>query len=180
MEADTKDKGCFDELAFYGNPVNGSTTDLPFASCHFNPTEFDSKQVRQYDGRKSTSWTDHMDMPVLCEYSTARNSITQVHVVICASKGSGSKDPLLLRLENDDGEKCETGELSVRNRGHSLDFSSRDLGACKDFNVTTTTKAWVSNAGNDDLCLIDLYLDTANKNGRTKMLRCRYSPKMHR
>ena len=180
MEADTTDKGCFDELAFYGNPVNGSTFDLPFASCHFNPTEFDSKQVRQYDGRKSTSWTDHMDMPVLCEYSTAYNSITQVNVVICESKGSGSKDPLLLRLENDDGEKCETGELSVRNRGHSLDFSSRDLGACKDFNVTTTTKAWVSNAGNDDLCLIDLYLDTANKNGRTKMLRCRYSPKMHR
>merc|ERR1719219_1893572 len=102
--------GCFDELNFYGqtDPTKGSTTDLPFASCHFNPVEFDSHEVRQYMDNRNTSWTNHMNRPVRCDFSRATNTITRLNVKICERDGDGSKDPMLLRLQNDDEEDCET------------------------------------------------------------------------
>jgi len=175
------DMGCFDELNFYGqtDPTKGSTTDLPFASCHFNPVKFDLHEVRQKMGHVWTSWSNHMNMPVRCDFSRATNTITRLNVKICERKGDGSKDPMLLRLQNDDEEDCETEGLSVDQKGHFLQFGSASLGSCKNFRVTQTTKAWLSNAGNDDLCITDLYIDAANQSGETKMLRCRYDNNVH-
>ena len=176
--------GCFDQLAFYGNPAIGSTPhstkDVPFASCNFDQVQFDSSQVRHYrNGTGWTSWTDHMNDPVRCDFSVVANSITKMEVKVCRSAGSGSRVPMYIRLKNDDGDECKTMGLAVGQRGHLLEFSSASLGSCKNFRVTETTQAWLSNDGKDDLCIVDMYLDTARRDGTTKVLRCRYDSDAH-
>lgn len=178
-----KDYGCFDELAFYGNPSeNGSTTDLPFASCHFNPIFFSSSEVYQQKADGSwTDWKNHMNWPVKCKFSVTANSITTLNIKVCETRGSGSRDPMYIRMKNNDGDNCTTEGLPItdRQQGHFLSFSSGSLGSCKDFLVTEKTEVWLSNDGNDDLCITDLYLDTATKAGTTKMIRCRYNADTH-
>ena len=179
MENWRADMGCFDELSFYGNPASGSTTDLPFASCHFNPIFFSSSQVQQQLNSGSwTSWTDHMNLPVRCAFSVHANSIIRMNVKLC---GSGSRDPLIIRLTNDDGDECQSRGLSIGHsrQGRFLTFSSGNLGSCQNFRVTQTTRALLSNNGNDDLCITDLYLDTASQDGTTRVLRCRYDADTH-
>ena len=181
MENYSTDKGCWDELAFYGNPANGSTTSLPFASCHFNPVEFDTKQVRHLENGVWNTWEDHMHKPARCELSLEINRITRLNVKVCERTGSGSQDPMYIKLTNDDGEDCESEGLPIGDSqiGHFLTFSSGSLGSCKNFTVTTTTTARLFNDGNDDLCITDLYLDTATQDGKTKVLRCRYDANTH-
>ena len=179
MENGDGDGGCFDQLDFYGIPNNGSTHDLAFASCHFNPVMFDSSQVTHYENGGWTSWTDHMNEPARCEFSTKTNSITRLNIKVCESSGSGSRDPMYIELKNDNGDVCKTQGLPVTQRGHFLRFSSGSLGSCKNFIITETTTAKLSNDGNDDLCLTDLYLDTASQDGNTRVLRCRYNADTH-
>merc|ERR1719219_47336 len=183
MENWRSDYGCFDELSFFGIPSNtSSTTDLAFASCHFNPIFFSSGQVQQQlDSGSWSDWTDHMNLPVRCEFSVQTNSITRLNVKVCESRGSGGRDPLYVKLENDDGDQCETEGLPIADsqKGHFIPFSSSSLGSCKNFTVTQTTQAFLSNAGNDDLCITSLYLDMATQDGTTKSIRCRYDADTH-
>ena len=129
------DMGCFDELAFYGNPPNGSTTSLPFASCHFDPVMFDSSQVTHYKDGSWTDWTEHMLAPATCIFSTETNSITRINVKVCESSGSGSRDPMYIKLVNDDGDECYSEGLRISDsqQGHFLTFGSGSLGSCKTF-----------------------------------------------
>ena len=181
MENWRADRGCFDGLSFYGNPANGSTTDLPFASCHFDPVQFDESQVRHYQNGAWTYWYNHMNSPVKCAFSAQTNSITEMNVKVCESSGSGSRDPMIIRLTNDDGDECQSRGLSIGHsrQGRFLTFSSGNLGSCQNFRVTQTTRALLSNDGNDDLCITDLYLDTASQDGTPRVLRCRYDPDTH-
>ena len=45
--------------------------------------------------------------------------------------------------------------------------------------VTDKTKAWLSNDGNDDLCITDLYLDTVTQDGTPRFQSCRYDADLH-
>merc|ERR1712061_649478 len=179
MENNDWDMGCFDQLDFYGIPRNGSTYDLAFASCHFNPVKFDSGEVSHNENGGWTDWTYHMNKPAICKFPTQTNSITRLNIKVCESSGSGSRDPMYIELKNDDGDVCKTEGLDVSQKGHFLRFSSGSLGSCKNFIITETTTASLSNDGNDDLCLTDLYLDTATRDGNTKVLRCRYNAAEH-
>ena len=179
MENGGGDAGCFDELTFYGIPNNRSTYDKPFASCHFNPVWFDSSEVTTYENGGWSSWADHMNKPARCEFPAKTNSITRLNIKVCESSGSGSRDPMYIELENDNGDVCKTEGLHVSQRGHFLRFSSGSLGSCKNFIITETTTAKLSNDGRDDLCLTDLYLDTASQDGATRVLRCRYNADTH-
>ena len=182
MGNDDENKGCFDELAFYGISTNGSTTDLPFVSCHFNPIEFDLNEVRQQDDNGDwTAWTYHMNRPVRCDFSVETNAITKLNIRVCPLPRSGSQDSMYIKLKNDDGDYCESEALAIDDSltGHYLSFGSGSLGSCKTFRVTQFTKAWLSNDGNDDLCITDLYLDTVRQDGQTRMQRCRYDTNMH-
>ena len=120
-----------------------------------------------------------MNDPVRCDFSVVANSITRLNVKVCESAGSGSQVPMYIRLRNDDGDECMTEGLAIHEVGHYLTFSSASLGSCKNFRVTETTQAWLSNDGKDDLCITDLYLDTARQDGTTKVLRCRYDADAH-
>ena len=181
MENIWADKGCFDELAFYGNPANGSTTSLPFASCHFNPVEFDSGEVRHLENGVWSSRVDHMNKPARCRFSTEIKSVITLNVKACEITGSGSRDPMFIKLKNDDGDYCQSEGLSIGDsqQGHFLTLSSGSLGSCKNFTVTQTTTAWLFNDGNDDLCVTRLYLDTATQDGKTGFQSCRYDSNSH-
>ena len=45
--------------------------------------------------------------------------------------------------------------------------------------VTDKTKAWLSNDGNDDLCITDLYLDTVTQDGTPRFQSCSYDADLH-
>ena len=127
--------GCFDELAFFGNPPKGSTTSLPFASCHFDPVMFDSSQVTRYQDGTWSDWTDNMHAPATCTFATVTDSITGISVKICESSGSGNRDLMYIKLINDDGDECHSEGLPTRGsqQGHFLTFGSGSLGSCKTF-----------------------------------------------
>ena len=86
---------------------------------------------------------------------------------------------MYIELKNDNGDVCKTEGLLVSQPGQYRIFSSGSLGSCKNFIITETTTASLSNDGNDDLCLTDLYLDTASQDGNTRVLRCRYNADTH-
>ena len=145
------DMGCFDELAFYGNPPNGSTTSLPFVSCNFDPVMFDKSEVTHYKDGSWTEWTDHMLAPATCIFPTETNSITQINVKVCESSGSGSRDPMYIKLINDDGDECRSEGLRIGDsqQGHFLKFGSRSLGSCKTFRFISffSLIQWVGELG---------------------------------
>ena len=109
------------------------------------------------------------------------NSITRLNVKLCESKGLGSRDPMYVELKNDDGEECVSEGLPIGDgqQGHFLQFSSDSLGSCQNFTLTRRTTAWLSNEGNDDLCITHVYLDTVSQEGNTKQVRCRYDANTH-
>ena len=145
------DRGCFDELAFFGNPPNGSTTSLSFASCHFDPVMFDSSQVTHYQDGSWTDWQDHMRAPAKCIFSTETNSITRINVKVCESSGSGSRDLMYIKLENHHGDECRSEGLRIgdRHQGHFLTFGSGSLGSCKTFRFISffSLIQWVGELG---------------------------------
>ena len=79
-------------------------------------------------------------------------------------------------MENDDGERCTTTGLEASRGKDLISFSPRQFGEdCSQFRVTSTTKVWASNPGNDNLCLTHLILDTVNReNGIARSQLCRF------
>ena len=82
-------------------------------------------------------------------------------------------------MENDDGERCTTTGLEASRGKDLISFSPRQFGEdCSQFRVTSTTKVWASNPGNDNLCLTHLILDTVEREGgRARAQVCRLDKK---
>ena len=128
-------------------------------SCH-TKVWLDSNQF--YGG--FSDWSNHLNRPVRCEFSTATRSITKIMVKICSEDDTQASEEMTLVLENDDGERCTTRRLQVSDRQALVNFSPGQMGSeCANFKVTSTTKVLASTPDNASLCLSHVILDTADK-----------------
>ena len=98
-------------------------------------------------------------------------------VKICSDEDAHSSEELTLVIENEDGERCTTTGLDVSRGKDLISFSPRQFGEnCSRFKVTSTTKVWARNPGNDNLCLTHLILDTVESE-RARAQVCRLDKK---
>ena len=111
------------------------------------------------------------------------------------STGSVSNDKLFLTMVNGNNENCTTNGLDVTqqeriNNSKSCEFiinnflqgqfkaySPRELGkSCSKFDVDDSDlKVWLTTAGNNEVCISDVFIDTVNKNGITRGRMCRFN-----
>ena len=83
MENESEDSGCIDELSFYGNTQTVLDT-IPFASCQFNPLEFDANYVRHKFGNRQWISATHEDAVVDCFVENSIHpKLTSMTIGVC-------------------------------------------------------------------------------------------------
>ena len=112
------------------------------------------------------------------QFSSAKSSLQGIVINVCKGDNSGSNDKLTIEFENDIGNKCVTDPMGNFQMDQLITKSVRDFdhmeNKCKNFEVTTETKARLFNKGEDDLCITDLQLDVVDRTGKQRIKRCTF------
>ena len=147
--------GCLNEITFFGED---SLEETGFATCSFEEYEFDnsfwsySPQARTKDFNHVWSyWMHYREQPLKCDISQKPTSLQNIQISVCKGDNSGSKDTLILELENDSGDKCMTDPLDNFIQDKAVSKSKRNFdkkgNKCSMFRVSQTTKVRLFNKG---------------------------------
>jgi len=153
---------CIDYIKFNNNPI--------CETCLWTDTGEATNCI--------SDWKTPTSRPLQCDIGEGK-TIKKLWVKVCDNEKGGTSDKIIVHMENDSGDKCQTLGLEGPQRNHVKEYSPRLLGpTCSKLQVTETTRIWLyTEPGLDDLCLTDLYLEVSSgQTGSTRSVRCRFDP----
>ena len=157
------DSGCIDELQLYGQPVDSSSiVDLPFASCAFNPVEFDSGMVRQTAG--TTEWISATDNDAVVDCFVENSShlnLTSLTIGVC---DNGATDvELVIKMESDTGE-CQTAPHKRSYQSWYTEImKGSQLGSCAEFDFNGRVRLSFIYSSSDQICIDKIIFNKVSK-----------------
>ena len=149
MENESEDSGCIDELFFYGNTHTVLDT-IPFASCQFNPLEFDANYVRHKFGNRQWISATHEDAVVDCFVENSTHPLTNLTIGVC---DNGATDvELVIKMKSDTGE-CQTAAQKRSYQSQNGTIVGTQLGSCTEFDFNGKVRLSFSYSSSDQICI---------------------------
>ena len=151
VENESEDSGCIDEVYFYGNQrENSSVLELPFASCQFNPLEFDANETRHKFGTKQ--WINARDEDAVVDcFVEHPTRLTRLTIGVCDNGATDVK--LDITMESDSG-RCQTAFHHRSYPASSTKFiSGTELGSCEGFDLSGRIKLSFTYPSADQICI---------------------------
>ena len=151
IDNNSGDSGCLDTMTFYSV--------FPFASCSFNPVEFDSRMVRQAAGSQQWISASHTDAAVNC-FVEDPSRLTKLTIGVC---DDGATDvELIITIVSDSGY-CKTGIHSRSYNVSSTELITGDqLGSCYGFEISGRTQLSFSYPSSDQICIDKIVFNEVN------------------
>ena len=151
MENESEDSGCIDELSFYGNTQTVLDT-IPFASCQFNPLEFDANYVRHKFGNMQWISATDEDAVVDCFVENSIHlNLTSLTIGVC---DNGATDvELVIKMESGNGE-CQTAAHKRSYQSwYTETMEGTQLGSCTDNDLDGRIRLSFNYSSSDQICI---------------------------